>query len=156
MGAAAFAECDVCGKVTPSDNIYGLAPRDWWTVNEPTTKVLRRFRDEAQTLGVERAWLCSLDCMVDWSIAQLNAEQGARDWGLVPMRMPSSPVVHAMPLGVFRDHSDGLTRSICHAVSLKHLEVAVGDNLRVCKRCVSFADRVEPGWFIPAEVTAPT
>jgi hypothetical protein len=139
VSAISFSECDGCGRTQPDrsdDSIFhGLVPADWYELETP--------RDD-RTWRRGKRWACSLECMVQ-IVLEMHAEQSTPGWwGLVPMVMPGSQVVHAFAFGLAR--SPGRL-SVCSAVRDEQCEPATRVGLRPCKRCASWADRIEPGWF---------
>ena len=139
MSVISFSECDGCGRTQPEEThggpFHGHVPRDWYELNEP--------RDNG-ALFRERGWACSLECMVE-IVLKLHAEQCTPGWyALEPMVMPGSSVVHAFS---FRGTPGPGHLSQRSAVRFEQCEPATRAGLRPCKRCASWADRVEPGWF---------
>jgi hypothetical protein len=123
----------------------GVIPEDWYEVQRP----------RAERRSYQGLWFCSADCMLAGAVREYTrASGGVLDWQHVPMSTPHSPIVHAVPLGLHRDHSDGLTMSACSLVRLHQLVPASGDQLRPCKRCAAIVERLEPGVWFTQEVGA--
>jgi hypothetical protein len=136
MTAISFSECDGCGRTQPAEVLLGRpsmgAPSEWHT-----------YRGPFNSHQTDERWACSLECMVQIVLA-MHAERSTPGWfALEPMALPGSQVVHA-----FRaKESPAAGRSMCTAVSADRCEPATRAGLRPCKRCASWADQIEPGWF---------
>jgi hypothetical protein len=140
-----MASCDVCGTTVENSSRWShLVPQDWYEVETPLAR--RTDSDDG------RVWACSPGCLLTAALDLFNKSAGrSTQWEHVPMTAPGSPVVHAVALGPWRDHSDGRTLTACSAMRLHQLVPASGDRLRPCKRCVPIVERFEPGaWFVPA------